>query len=391
MLLTPLSLGRPSDKSGSLTLHNRVVMAPLTRCRAAAGHVPDALNAEYYRQRAGAGLIVSEATPISPQGQGYPDTPGIYNAQQVAGWQLVTNAVHAAGGRIVLQLWHVGRISHRVYQPDGALPVSASAVTQPGKCRLPDHTHAPYEAPRALETTEIPGIVASFAAAAARAREAGFDGVEVHGANGYLLDQFIRDGTNVRTDEYGGSIGNRIRFALEVTAACVRAWPAGRVGIRLSPNNMGNGQPGGADDSDPLAVYSELVRKLDAMPLAYLHIMNPWKRAAAGATAGTSPDVLVGAFRKLTTLPIITNVGFTQESAEAMLASGDADAVAFGKLFISNPDLAERFAEHERGDTSPLNPWDETTFYTRPGMTREKGYTDYPPRNQSNHSGIVNK
>ena len=387
MLLTPLALGRPSDDSVALTLHNRVVMAPLTRCRAAAGHVPDELNAEYYRQRANAGLIVSEATPISQQGQGYPDTPGIYNADQVAGWQLVTSAVHAAGGRIVLQLWHVGRISHPAYQPGGSRPVSASAVTQPGKCRLPDHTHAPYETPRALETSEIPGIVASFAAAAARAREAGFDGVEVHGANGYLLDQFIRDGTNVRTDEYGGSVANRLRFALEVTEACVREWPAGRVGIRLSPNNMGNGQPGGADDSNPLAVYSELVRELDAMPLAYLHIMNPWKRA----TGGDGGNVLVGSFRKLTTLPIITNVGFTQETAEAMLASGDADAIAFGKLYISNPDLAERFAAHERGEISPLNGWNESTFYARPGMTREQGYTDYPTRNQANHLEIMAK
>jgi len=377
-LLSPLQLGRRSDlvavAATPLALPNRVVMAPLTRCRATPGGIPDALNAEYYRQRASAGLIIAEATQITQQGQGYPNTPGIYTPEQIAGWRLVTQAVHDAGGRIVLQLWHVGRISHNAYQPGGAAPVSASDVTQPGTCRLPDGTREPYPAPRPLELAEIPSIIDHYRHAARCARLAGFDGVEVHGANGYLIDQFLRDGTNLRTDRYGGSITNRIRFAVEVTRAVCECWPVGRVGIRLSPNNMGNGRPGGASDSDPLAVYSALVTELSSLPLAYLHIMEAFPEDGVAEPE----QIPVRSFRHLTDLPIITNVGFTQSKAEMYLAAGFADAVAFGKLYISNPDLVTRFAHAEAGRPAPLAQWDATTFYpTGPGP-RETGYTDYP-------------
>lgn len=340
---------------------NRIFMAPLTRCRAQAGHVPGDLNAEYYRQRASSGLIISEATSVSPQGFGYPSTPGIFNADQVAGWKQVTEAVHSAGGRIFLQLWHVGRISHPAFQPDGGLPVAPSAIRPAGKV-FTGTAMEDYVTPRALDLSEIPGLIAEYVLGSENAKLAGFDGVEIHNANGYLLDQFLRDGTNARTDSYGGSFENRARLTLEVTRAVADVWGADRVGIRLSPGGVFNDMT----DSDPLGIFSYLLTELSPLNLAYAHITQVTAQDVAhGATSGIGPREL----RAFYPGRIVTAGGFTRGTGDAALAEGWADAIAFGVPFLSNPDLPARFLRDW-----PLNEPDESTFYA-PGP---KGYTDYP-------------
>lgn len=352
-LLSPFQLG-------PLHLPNRVVMAPMTRNRAGPGNVPHALNAIYYAQRAGAGLIVSEATQVSPQGQGYPGTPGIHSAEQVAGWKLVTEAVHAAGGRIFLQLWHVGRISHPSLQPGGALPVAPSAIAPAGQAWTLDGMK-PYVTPRALETLEIAGVIEDFRRGALHAREAGFDGVELHGANGYLVDQFLRDGTNKRTDRYGGSALNRARFLIETTEALIAVWSAARVGVRLSPTNPYND----VADSNPAATFASAVGELNRFGLLYLHIVEP--SVGDPIPAGESPDIRF--FRKLWRGALIANKGYDRERANAVIRDGMADLVSFAALYLANPDLPERF---RRG--AAFNPPDRKTFYGGGAP----GYTDYP-------------
>jgi N-ethylmaleimide reductase len=345
---------------GPLTLPNRIVMAPMTRNRAGPGNVPGPLTATYYRQRSSAGLIVSEATQVSPQGVGYPGTPGIHSAEQIAGWKLVTDAVHGAGGRIFLQLWHVGRISHPSIQPHGGLPVAPSAIAPAGQVMTVSGMQ-PFVTPRALETAEIPGVVEDYRRGAENAREAGFDGVELHGANGYLVDQFLRDKTNQRTDRYGGSAQNRARFLLEVTEAIVGVWGAERVGVRLSPTTPFNDMA----DSDPVATFTTAVNELDRFGLAYLHVVEPI--ASDPAPEGEQPDIRF--FRKLWRSPLVGNKGYDLQRAQTVLRDRLADLVSFATLYIANPDLPERL---RRG--GPFNPPDRKTFY---GGT-EVGYTDYP-------------
>jgi 2,4-dienoyl-CoA reductase-like NADH-dependent reductase (Old Yellow Enzyme family) len=324
----------------------------LTRCRASAGRIPNALMSEYYAQRASAGVIISEATSVSPMGVGYPDTPGIWSPEQVEGWKLVTRAVHNAGGRILLQLWHVGRMSDPYYL-DGALPVAPSAIAPDGHPSLL-RPKKPFVTPRALETTEIPGIVEEYRQGAANARLAGFDGVEIHGANGYLLDQFLQDSTNHRTDEYGGPIENRARLMLEVADAVTSVWGPGRVGMHLAPR----GDAHSMGDSDPASTFGYVARELGRRGLAFLCVreslgegrIGPALKAAFGGT-------------------YIANEKFTRATAEHVLRDGEADAVAFGKLFIANPDLPHRFAVD-----APLNEPNPETFYA----SGPAGYTDYP-------------
>lgn len=352
---------------GDITLSNRIIMAPLTRMRASQpGNVPNALNATYYAQRASAGLIVSEATQISQQGQGYPATPGIHSPEQVAGWKLVTDAVHKAGGKIVLQLWHVGRISHSSHQPAGGVPVAPSAIAPSGKTFTADWKQVPYETPRALETSELPLIVADYVSAAKNAKEAGFDGVEVHSANGYLLDQFLQDGTNHRTDAYGGSIENRSRLLLEVVDAVTDVLGAGRVGVRLSPY----GTFSDMSDSDPVALFTSVIKQLSARHIAYLHLIEPRSTSAGGSDAvmADAPSTST-LFREAFDGVLISAGGYHADDAKQVVASGQADAVAFGRLFISNPDLPERLRSG-----APLAPYNRATFYGG----GEAGYTDYP-------------
>ncbi len=347
---------------GSLELPNRVVMAPMTRNRAGPGNAPTALNATYYAQRASAGLIVAEASQVSPQGVGYPGTPGIHSAEQIAGWKLVTDAVHAAGGRIFLQLWHVGRISHPSLQPDGALPVAPSAIAPAGQAWTLDGMK-PYVTPRALETAEIPAIVAQFRDGAVNARQAGFDGVEVHAAHGYLLDQFLRDKTNRRTDGYGGSAANRARLLVEVMTAVAGVWAAERVGVHLSPTNLAFND---IADGDPATTFSTTVRALDRLGLGYLHLVEP----GPVDPVGPEPRLDAAFFRPLWRSALIANKAYDLARANAVLQSGAADLVSFATLYIANPDLPERF----RRDAT-FNPPDRKTFYGGAAP----GYTDYPP------------
>lgn len=326
-------------------------MAPLTRCRASAGRVPNDLMREYYVQRASAGLILTEATAVDPSGVGYPDTPGIWSEEQVAGWSKITQAVRVAGGRIVLQLWHVGRISDPSYL-NGALPVAPSAIAATGHVSLIRPQKA-FVVPRALERSELPGIVAAYRKGAENAQRAGFDGVELHGANGYLLDQFLQDGTNHRTDDYGGSIENRARLALEVTDAAIAVWSADRVGYHLAPG----GNSHGIGDSNPAATFGYLARELGKRKIAFLC-------ARENQDAQRLGPALKRAFGGV----YITNQGFTAKTANEVVASGEADAVAFGKLFIANPDLPHRL---ESG--AELNTPDSATFYSGD----RRGYTDY--------------
>src|SRR5271163_2031642 len=310
---------------GPLALPNRAVMAPMTRNRAGPGNVPGPLNATYYAQRASAGLIVSEATQVSPQGVGYPGTPGIHSAEQVAGWKLVTEAVHSAGGRIFLQLWHVGRISHPSLQPGGALPVAPSAIAPAGQAMTREGLR-PFVTPRALDIAEIAGIVEDYRRGAANARAAGFDGVELHGANGYLIDQFLRDSTNRRTDRYGGSAANRARFLVEVMEAIVGEWGAERVGVRLSPTNPFND----IADSNPAATFAAAVGELNRFGLAYLHIVEPI--AGDPVAAGAVPDLRF--FRNIWRGALIGNKGYDLNRANAVIREGVADLVSFAVLFL---------------------------------------------------------
>jgi 2,4-dienoyl-CoA reductase-like NADH-dependent reductase (Old Yellow Enzyme family) len=339
-------------KVGALTLRNRIIMAPLTRQRAGEERVPNALMAQYYRDRAEAGLIISEATSVTPQGVGYAETPGIWSDEQIEGWKLVTKAVHEAGGKIFLQLWHVGRVSDPIFL-DGGVPVAPSAIAAGGFVSLV-RPQREYVVPRALELEEIKGVVAAFRKGAENAKLAGFDGVEVHGANGYLLDQFLQDSTNKRTDIYGGSIENRARLMLEVADACIEVWGADRVGMHLAPradaHTMG--------DSDRAATFGYVARELGKRGIAFI-----------AARERTDADSLGPQLKAAFGGVYIVNEKFTQESAQAALDRGDADAVAWGQLFIANPDLVKRF---ESG--APLNAPVPETFYAR----GTKGYTDYP-------------
>ncbi|MGL4287176.1 MAG: alkene reductase [Phreatobacter sp.] len=347
-------------KIGDLTLPNRLVMAPLTRNRATPGtDAPNQLNVEYYVQRASAGLIISEGTQVSRQGQGYIWTPGVYNDEQVKGWRAVTDAVHAAGGRIFAQLWHVGRVSHVSLQADEAAPVAPSAITAKSKTYVATG-FAETSAPRALETAEIAGVVADFAKAAENAKRAGFDGIELHGANGYLIEQFIKDGTNKRTDQYGGSIENRVRFPLEVVDAVLKVFPKERVGIRLSPVSPAND----ASTSDPAEVYGHLVKELGKRGIGFIHVVE-------GATGGPRDNAPFdyAALRKAFPGAYIANNGYTRDLAIEAIADGRADAIAFGKAFIANPDLPERLRVG-----APLNEVERATLYGGDA----KGYTDYP-------------
>lgn len=339
---------------GNLSLPNRVLMAPMTRSRAGEGNVATPLIAEYYAQRASAGLIISEATQVCPEGQGYISTPGIYSPEQEAGWRLTTDAVHAAGGKIYAQLWHVGRVSHTSFQPNGAAPVSASAVPLAGQTYTAEGM-APFSAPRALETAEIPQVVAQYAQGARAAKAAGFDGVEIHAANGYLIDQFLRDITNRRSDHYGGAIANRLRFLLEVVDAVAEVFPLNRIGVRLSPGSSFNGM----FDSNPEALFSAATKALHAKKVGYLHLIDPV----------TGPKRFATLLRPLFPGTMILNGGFSAETAEEVLQSGLADLVSFGVPFIANPDLPHRFAEQ-----AALNSADPKTFYGGGAA----GFTDYP-------------
>lgn len=339
-------------KLGSLTLKNRIIMAPLTRARAGATRTPNDLMAEYYEQRASAGLILTEATSVTPMGVGYANTPGIWSAAQVEGWKKTTHAVHAKGGKIFMQLWHVGRISHPMFL-DGQLPVSASAIAPQGRVSLV-RPETPYVTPRALETAEIKDIVEAYRKGAENAKLAGFDGVEIHAANGYLIDQFLQDGVNKRTDMYGGSIENRARLLLEVTDAAISVWGADRVGVHLAPR-MDSHDMG---DSTPRETFGYVGKELGKRKIAFI-----FTREYQGE------DSISPLIKKEFGGVFIANEKFTKESAEKALAAGQADAVAFGLSFISNPDLPERFAK-----SAPLNETNFATIYAE-GAT---GYTDYP-------------
>jgi N-ethylmaleimide reductase len=344
---------------GSISLKNRIVMAPLTRNRAGEGAVPQPINVTYYEQRATAGLIVTEATPISAMAHGYPALPGIYTDAQVAGWKKVTDAVHAKGGKIVIQLWHVGRISHPSLLPNNALPVAPSAIKPAGKA-FTYQGLVDYVAPRALDVSELPAIVQDYVHATQCAIAAGFDGVEIHAANGYLLDQFLRDGSNHRTDQYGGSYENRARLLMEVTSAVVDVIGADKVGVRLSPVNPFNDMK----DSNPQAIFNYVATALNQFNLAYLHAVE------GGIHGGGEADPFdFGAFRQLFKGAYMANLSYDKARGNAAIASGHADAIAYGVPFIANPDLVERFKQD-----APLNEADSKTFY---GGT-EKGYTDYP-------------
>jgi N-ethylmaleimide reductase len=349
-----------SYQLGTMTLPNRLVMAPMTRSRAGEGNVPTELNALYYVQRATAGLIITEATQVSTQGIGYPWTPGIHTAEQVDGWKQVVNAIHDAGGRVVLQLFHCGRISHPDFH-DGELPVAPSAVKPQGQVFTPQGMKD-FVTPRALRIDEIPGIIAQFVQGTKNALAAGFDGVEIHAANGYLPNQFLCDGTNKRTDAYGGSVENRCRFVLELTEAVCAASSSGNVGIRLSPSGIFNDMT----HSEPVETFDFLVDRLNDFNLLYLHVMEPMM------PVDHLPQYLTSVtehYRKRYAGTMITNANYDRDSGKLAIENGVSDLVAYGKLFLSNPDLPKRFERH-----APLNAWDEDTFYGGD----EKGYTDYP-------------
>jgi N-ethylmaleimide reductase len=363
LLFSPLQVG-------PYRLTHRVVMAPLTRMRAERPSLaPRPLNAEYYTQRATAGgLIIAEASPVMATGFGNPGVPGIYSEAQIKGWRAVVDAVHAQGGLIFLQLWHVGRVSHSSFQPGGGLPVapSAVAISSELKTMTADGKPASYETPRALETSEIAGIIAAFRQGASNAMKAGFDGVEIHGANGYLIEQFLQSRSNLRTDQYGGGIENRARFLMEITEAVIGVWGASRVGVRLSPYGIAND----SGEADPMSLYTHVVEALDPLGLAYLHFIEPRSSGAGRAEVNHQnvPSAMV-LFRPIWKGVLITAGGFTGETATAAIADGHADAIAFGRIFISNPDLPRRLSQG-----LPLTPYNRATFYGG----EEKGYTDYP-------------
>lgn len=345
---------------GDIELPNRIVMAPMTRCRALAGAVPNPMAATYYAQRASAGLIISEGSQVSPMGVGFMGTPGLHSEEQTEGWKPIVEAVHRAGGRIFAQLWHVGRVSH----PDllgGQVPIGPSAIASEGEVHTPNGKQAPVT-PRALEIDEIPGVVEEFERAARNAKTAGFDGVEIHGANGYLLDQFLRDSANQRADRYGGSPQNRARFPLEVTEAVVGVWGPERVGYKCIPTVCF----GGMADSNPRQTYEYFATELDHLKIGYLHIFEPVGGMFLPAVVG---DRLAPMLREIFHGTVILNGGYTADSGAQAIESGAADLIAFGAPYVSNPDLVERF----RRD-APLTPPDVSTFY----VGGEKGYTDYP-------------
>lgn len=350
-LFTPIKLG-------GIELNNRIVMAPLTRGRAGEGNAPQDLNAKYYEQRASAGLIITEAASISEMAYGYASIPGIHTAAQTAGWKKITDAVHAKGGRIVLQLWHAGRISHPSLLPNTTLPVAPSAIRPAGQAYT-NQGLQDFVTPRALATEELPGVVAEYAQAAKNACEAGFDGVELHAANGYLLDQFLRDGTNKRTDRYGGDKINRARLLLEVVENVAAVMGAGRIGVRISPINPFND----ISDSDPQALFNHVAKALSPFGLAYLHVVE----GVMGSSYSPKFDLIE--LRKNFSGPYMANFGYDKARANAALAAQNVDCVAFGAPFIANPDLVERFAKD-----ALLNIADQSTFYGG----SEKGYTDYP-------------
>jgi len=349
-LFSPLLLG-------NMTLANRIIMAPLTRNRAGDGNVPQDMNVEYYRQRAGAGLIISEGSQISAGGIGYPGTPGIHSKAQVAGWKRVTDAVHDEGGRIFIQLWHTGRISHSSLQPGHRLPVAPSELKAAGQAVTLEGMQD-FETPHALTLAELPDIVADYATAAHHAKAAGFDGVEIHAANGYLLDQFLRDSTNRREDSYGGDIANRMRLLLEIIETTLAIWGGHRVGVRVSPENSFND----IKDSQPQQTFNAIAQKLSDYPLAYLHVLE-------GDMMTGERHVDYVALRNCFTGYYMANNGYDLERGNKVIAQNHADMVAFGKLFIANPDLPVRFLKN-----LPLNTPDQATFYGGD----EKGYTDYP-------------
>lgn len=350
---------------GDLTLPSRVLMAPLTRSRATQpGDVPNDMNVEYYRQRAGAGLIISEATQISPQGKGYAFTPGIHSEAQIHGWRRVTDAVHEEGGRIFLQLWHVGRISHPDLQPNGNTPVAPSAIKPEGAETYisADSGMVEIPTPRALTLEEMPDIVEQFRQGAKNAKRAGFDGVEVHAANGYLLDQFLRSGSNTRDDAYGGSLDNRLRLPLEVVEAVVNVWGVERVGVRVSPTGSFNAM----EDADPVATFGAVASRLDSLGIAFIEVVED---SFQGNHASGRPDAVIEAIQKRFSRAYIGNGAYTAIEARERIAAGKADLVTFGRLFLANPDLPERFRLG-----APLNEWDDSTFYGGD----ERGYIDYP-------------
>ena len=343
-----------------LQLKNRLVLSPMTRSRAIDGNVPSPLAPEYYAQRASAGLQITEASQVSPQGVGYIRTPGMHSPAQVAGWKKITDAVHQAGGVIFAQLWHVGRVSHPDFH-DGELPVAPSALPVEGEA-FTKNGKVKIVTPRALDLHELPGIVAQFRAAAENAKAAGFDGVELHGANGYLLDQFLRDGSNRRTDAYGGSIENRARFPLEVTSAVIDVWGPQRVGYKLSPHFAGYSMA----DSNPVETFSYLAKQLDRLQVGYIHVGE----AIAGPMAAPAGTVRVTPIlREIFSGTLIVNGGYDARTGNAAIARGEADLVAFGVPFLANPDLPARYSRN-----APLNSPDQATFYAG----EEKGYIDYP-------------
>jgi N-ethylmaleimide reductase len=358
--MSPVQPFRPTT-IGAIEVSNHIAMAPLTRSRADKDGVHSLLAVEYYRQRASAGLIITEATNISRQGRGYAYTPGIYTDAQVEAWRRVTGAVHQAGGRMVCQLWHVGRMSHVDLQENGAAPVAPSAIGAGELVFLESRTQAPPSMPRALETSEIPGIVADYRNAARRAKEAGFDGVEVHSANCYLLEQFIRDSTNKRTDQYGGSVQNRTRLSIEVAEAVAEIWGGERVGVRLSPMTRSVGDT--PLDSDPQGTYGALAERLGKLRLAYLHCIEGQTRGANGASSFDYQALHASFGGKY-----IANNGYQRQTAMTAIETGYAEMIALGRMYISNPDLVERL----RRD-APLTEPDHATFYDGGA----EGYTDY--------------
>jgi N-ethylmaleimide reductase len=366
-LFQPLQLG-------SLEISNRILMAPLTRARSDHDHrTQTALHALYYAQRASSGLVISEATQISQEGIGYAWTPGIHTDQQVDSWRLVNDAVHNAGGRIFCQLWHVGAVSHKVFQPDQGQPVSSSSWTPKGEAFVgtyhPDGPLVPFEEARALTLDEIPRVLDDYRHAAGQAKAAGFDGIELHAANGYLIDQFLRDSVNRRDDHYGGSIENRVRLLVEVVDALSEVIPADRIGVRLTPI----GGPGGSRDSEPVALYTAAAKAIAGKGLAYLHVVRT--NSLTGDDSQEVSEMAIKSMRQAFDSAFIVNGGFTPAEAAEWIAAGDADAVAFGRLFISNPDLVERIAQG-----AELNQPDDNTFY---GGGAE-GYVDYPTLSRTN-------
>ena len=353
-------------KLGSIELKNRLVMAPLTRMRAIDGDVPNPLAKTYYAQRASAGLIISEATQISPIGKGYPATPGIYSPEQTAAWKEIVSAVHAKGGKMVAQLWHVGRISHSSLHPEQGLPEAPSAIAPTGQTYGADWKLHDYETPKAMTAEDIARLLTDFELAAANAKAAGFDGVEIHSANGYLLDQFLQDKTNHRTDGYGGAIENRMRLLGEVIESVAKVYPSDCIGVRLSPYGSFNDMA----DSDPIALFNAVIQKLNGYQLSYVHMIEPRSTSAGGndkvnAEAPITSEIFRAAYQG----KFISAGGYDQAMGEAVLEAGLADAVAYGRLYISNPDLAERFQQG-----AALNAYDRASFYGG----AEAGYTDYP-------------